>query len=232
MPISVSLSPLLRRRTKIVATLGPASSSADIIARLIDAGVDVFRMNMSHGDHAGHTTVFSTIRDVAANKDKPVAVLADLCGPKIRAGRFAGGSVELPTGATVVVTTREVEGTAELIPSQYEHLASDVQSGNRILLDDGNLELRVERVAGTEITCTVTVGGTLKDRKGMNLPGVQRVRSVIDGEGPRGRALRGGAGRRLHRAFVRPSPGGRARIAGAVAGSRIDGRHGSEDRKA
>lgn len=172
MPISVTLQPLLRRRTKIIATLGPASATAQVIEQLIEAGVDVFRLNMSHGDQAGHAATYAIAREVAAAAGKPVGILADLCGPKIRTGTFAGGFVELSTGAEVTVTTREVTGTADLIPSQYEQLASDVKPGDRILLDDGNLELQVKQVDGTEVACTVVVGGTLRDRKGMNLPGV------------------------------------------------------------
>lgn len=172
MPIATETRHLLRRRTKIVATLGPASSSPGMVERLIAAGVDVFRLNMSHGDHEGHERAYRTVRDAAARSGVPVAVLADLCGPKIRTGRFEGGKVELTAGSPVTVTVRDVLGAPGLIPSQYEALAGDVKPGDRILLDDGNLELRVERVEGSEIPCTVIVGGTLKDKKGMNLPGV------------------------------------------------------------
>ncbi|NJD18828.1 MAG: pyruvate kinase, partial [Gemmatimonadetes bacterium] len=172
MPIATESHHLLRRRTKIVATLGPASTGPGMIERLIRAGVDVFRLNMSHGDHAGHEAAYRTVRETAARLGVHTAVLAALCGPKIRTGRFEGGKVELTAGAEVTVTTRDVVGSPGLIPSQYGALAGDVKPGDRILLDDGNLELRVDRVASTEIACTVVVGGTLKDKKGMNLPGV------------------------------------------------------------
>ncbi len=172
MPIAAQPSLLKRRRTKIVATVGPASSSLDVLGQLIDAGVNVFRLNMSHGSHDGHRAAYESIRAAAGHRDKPVAVLADLCGPKIRCGKFEGGSIELRRDQRVTVTTRDVIGGPGLIPSQYGALASDVKRGDRILLDDGNLELRVERVEGTEIDCTVIDGGTLKDRKGINLPGV------------------------------------------------------------
>ena len=172
MPIATESRRLLRRRTKIVATLGPASAAPDMIERLIRAGVDVFRLNMSHGDHAGHEAAYRAVRETASRLGVHTAVLADLCGPKIRAGRFEGGKVELVTGSKVTVTTRDVLGSATLIPSQYEALAADVKVGDRILLDDGNLELKVESVQGSEIACTVIQGGTLKDKKGMNLPGV------------------------------------------------------------
>jgi len=173
MPIAAQPDLLKRRRTKIVATVGPASSSPEVLAELIDAGVNVFRLNMSHGTHDGHRAAYEAIRAVASQREKPIAVLADLCGPKIRCGKFDAGSIELHRDQVVTVTTRDVMGGPGLIPSQYAELASDVGSGDRILLDDGILELRVERVEGTEIECTVIEGGTLKDRKGINLPGVK-----------------------------------------------------------
>jgi pyruvate kinase len=163
---------LKRRRTKIVATVGPASSDPAVLEQLLHAGVDIFRLNMSHGEHADHRQSFERIRAAAGVVGKPVAILADLCGPKIRVGRFLGGSITLSPSERVVVTTRDVLGGPGLIPSQYHALAHDVRLGDRILLDDGLLELRVEGVAGTEITCAVVTGGVLKDRKGMNLPGV------------------------------------------------------------
>jgi pyruvate kinase len=172
MPIAAEPDLLKRRRTKIVATVGPASSSLEVLNDLIVAGVNVFRLNMSHGTHDAHRSAYEAIRIASDRNGKPVGVLADLCGPKIRCGKFDGGSIELRKGQSVTVTTRDVVGGPGLIPSQYEALASDVKSGDRILLDDGNLELRVEHVDGTEIACTVIAGGTLKDRKGINLPGV------------------------------------------------------------
>ncbi|HZY90203.1 MAG TPA: pyruvate kinase [Gemmataceae bacterium] len=165
-------SPAHRRRTKIVATVGPASREAHTLEALIRAGVDVFRLNLSHGDHAEHRTCFERVRAAAAAAGEPVAVLADLCGPKVRVGRFAGGRVTLAPGERITVTTRPVEGGPGLVPSQYAALADDVRPGDRILCDDGLIELRVESVAGTEVACVVLAGGVLKDRKGMNLPGV------------------------------------------------------------
>jgi pyruvate kinase len=163
---------LKRRRTKIVATIGPASRDLAVLQALIRAGVNVFRLNMSHGEHAEHRAAYEHIRASAAAADQPVAVLADLCGPKIRVGRFPGGRLELVTGQIVTVTVRDVPGGPGLIPSQYAELATDVRPDDRILLDDGMLELRVLAIDGTEVTCTVLNGGILKDRKGMNLPGV------------------------------------------------------------
>jgi pyruvate kinase len=166
-------STLLKRRTKIVATIGPASDSAGVIERLIRAGVNVFRLNMSHGGHSEKQSAYERIRSAAAALDEPIAVLADLCGPKTRVGSFLDGQIMLEDGGEVTVTTRDVLGEIGLIHSQYEQLADDVHAGDQILLDDGNIELNVEVVAGTEIACRVIHGGLLKDRKGMNLPGVR-----------------------------------------------------------
>ena len=165
--------PLLKvRRTKIVATLGPASSDKAAIVRLINAGADVFRLNMSHGDHETHRRTFANIQSAMRECGRHVAVLADLMGPKIRVGELEGGSIDLIAGASVTVTVRSVVGMDGLIPCQYEGLARDVGTGDAILLDDGRLELRVLSVDGPDILCTVIEGGRLKSRKGINLPGV------------------------------------------------------------
>ncbi len=163
---------LKRRRTKIIATVGPASREPATLEALIRAGVNIFRLNLSHGEQADHRVAFDRVRAAAYAVGEPVAVLADLCGPKIRVGRFANGSIVLNKGERVVVTTRPVVGELGLIPSQYAELAADIRHGDRILLDDGMLELRVEAIEGTEIPCTVMAGGLLKERKGMNLPNV------------------------------------------------------------
>ncbi len=164
---------LKRRRTRIVATLGPASSSDEVIEKLIIAGVDVFRLNFSHGVHEGHGQNIERVRRIAHQLGRHTAILADLCGPKFRVGTFEGGVIELKTGDTVTVTTRNVVGTATLIPSQYVELAEDIKAGDRILLDDGKLEMKVlETDKKTEVKVLVVQGGKLKDKKGMNLPGV------------------------------------------------------------
>ncbi len=172
MSIITDIKLLKNRRTKIIATLGPASNSADIIKQLIKAGANIFRLNMSHGDHASHANTYKLVRNIAEDLGKPIAVLADLCGPKIRVGRFKGGQITLLNGQSVTITTRNVEGDQDLIPSQYKALANDVTSGDRILLNDGNLELQVEDIHGTEISCKIIHGGVLKDNKGINLPNV------------------------------------------------------------
>ena len=160
------------RRTRIVATVGPASRDPEKLEALLEAGVNVFRLNMSHGTHEQHREVIGRVRGISARLGRHVTLLGDLCGPKIRVGHFAGGEMTLVSGQKVTVTTRDVPGGDGLIPSQYAALANDVRAGNRILLDDGLLELRVERVEGTEVECVVVHGGRLKDKKGMNLPGV------------------------------------------------------------
>ncbi|MCP5151050.1 MAG: pyruvate kinase [Ectothiorhodospiraceae bacterium] len=172
MPIDLDTSPLRNRRTRIVATLGPASDDETSIAALVEAGVDVFRLNMSHGDHASHGATLARIREAAARADRVVGVLADLAGPKIRVGRFRDGGIELVEGEAVRVTTRDVEGEPGLIPSQYPELARDVRSGDRMLLADGAMELVVLDSDGVEARCEVRRGGFLTDRKGINLPGV------------------------------------------------------------
>ena len=172
MPISTASKLLKRRRTRIVATLGPASAAPAVIEELVRAGVNVFRLNMSHGDHEGHRRLYESVRDVERRLGAVIAVLADLCGPKIRTGAFVGGSITLEPGRSVTVTTRDELGTIDRIPSQYAALVGDVRVGDRILLDDGNLELAVEAIATEELRCGVIRGGVLRDHKGMNLPGV------------------------------------------------------------
>jgi pyruvate kinase len=162
---------LKRRRTKIVATLGPASSDPASVRELLAAGVDVVRLNFSHGDHEGHAAAYRRVREAAAEAGRPVAVLGDLCGPKIRVGRLAAGQVELRSGETVTVTTRDVVGESALIPSQYAGLAADVSPGSRVLLSDGLMELQVTEVEDGEVRCLVVHGGILRDHKGINLPG-------------------------------------------------------------
>jgi pyruvate kinase len=164
---------LKRRRTKIVATLGPASSDPDRVRELLSAGVDVVRLNFSHGDHAGHAAAYARVRQAADEAGRPIAVLGDLCGPKIRVGKLEGGAVELHDGELVTVTTRDVVGAGATIPSPYAGLAGDVSPGSRVLLADGAMELRVTDVDGGDVRCRVVHGGTLRDHKGINLPGTQ-----------------------------------------------------------
>jgi pyruvate kinase len=161
------------RRTKIIATVGPASRSPEMLERLVRAGVNVFRLNFSHGTHDEHLAVIRAAREVGSRLHRPVALLQDLSGPKIRTGRVAGEGVTLVRGGRVAITTdTSVEGTAELISTTYEPLPRDVAAGEPILLDDGNLELKVLGVEGGRVLCEVVDGGVLRSNKGMNLPGV------------------------------------------------------------
>ncbi len=160
------------RRTKIVATLGPASESPEVIRTLIDAGVDAVRLNFSYGDLETHGRLIDAVREAAAAAGRDLAILQDLQGPKIRVGDLRGGSVRLRTGAQVRLTSKSIQGTATRISTTYDHLAQEVSSGDRILLDDGSIELVVDKVSRGEVFCAVVRGGILKSRKGMNLPGV------------------------------------------------------------
>jgi len=161
------------RRTKIIATLGPASSSERKIKELILAGVDVFRLNMSHGTHEQHGLAISRVRKLARKADRQVAIMADLCGPKIRAGKFVDGKITLKEDSQVIITCENEIGSQGRIVSQYKNLYQDVDPGDRILLDDGRLELVVERVQDKEVICKVIYGGILSDNKGINLPDTQ-----------------------------------------------------------
>lgn len=160
-------------RTRIVATLGPATDSPESIQALIEAGVDVFRMNFSHGNHVEHAARFERTRKIARSLGANVAMLQDLQGPKIRTGRLAGGGpVALTPGAKFTITTKALLGDATQVSTSYRALPNDVRPGDRILLDDGHLELRVLAKDDSRVDCEVVVGGPLGEHKGINLPGV------------------------------------------------------------
>jgi len=160
------------RRNKIVATVGPASCSKEMLLALMEAGADVFRLNFSHGQHDALTETVALIRQISRNRRRAVAILGDLQGPKIRTGMMRGDVMTLTSGESVVITTADVLGEHGVIPTTYNALPQDVSDGDRILLDDGLLELQVEKISGEQVHCRVLVGGQLKNRKGMNLPGV------------------------------------------------------------
>jgi len=162
---------LSNRRAKIVATIGPATSSKDALEKAVLAGMNVARLNFSHGDHAQHSQVIDDLRDLARKWEAPVSILQDLQGPKIRVGRLTGGSVELRPEQRIRLTTEEVLGNGDVIPVDFQGLPSTVGIGQRILLDDGLIELRVLGVNGPRVECEVVYGGVLKDRKGVNIPG-------------------------------------------------------------
>ncbi|MDO9541191.1 MAG: pyruvate kinase [Kiritimatiellia bacterium] len=161
------------RKTKIVATIGPSSNSPERLRELIKAGADVFRLNMSHGTLEDHLKTIAKIRSAGKEVGREAAILQDLCGPKIRVGAMEDGAVELQTGREVIVTTEPVIGTSEMFSTKYEKLAQDVRPHDHILLDDGAITLEATRVEGNKIYCMVRNGGTLKDHKGMNLPGIK-----------------------------------------------------------
>ncbi|RCL49012.1 MAG: pyruvate kinase [Prochlorococcus sp. MED-G72] len=173
----------LKRRTKIVATIGPATQSEEIITDLIKAGVTTFRLNFSHGDHKDHQERIKTIRKVSEKLDLDIGILQDLQGPKIRLGRFKDGPVKVKKGDKFSLTSNEVECTKSIANVTYNKLAEEVTSGKRILLDDGKIEMIVEKVdiGNNLLECKVTVGGVLSNNKGVNFPDVQlSVKALTD----------------------------------------------------
>jgi len=160
------------RRAKIVATLGPATESYEDIRGIIDAGVDVARMNLSHGTYEIHEKVYANVRKAAADANRAVAVLVDLQGPKIRLGKFEGGPYDLAVGDTFVITTEDIIGTKDICSTTFKGLPTDVSAGDPILIDDGKVTLRVLSTDGVRVTTTVEVAGPVSNNKGINLPGV------------------------------------------------------------
>ena len=161
------------RRTKIIATVGPSSADEAVLARMIRSGMDVARLNFSHGSRSSHARAIRRIRTAAAHVGRPVGLLLDLQGPKLRVGDFRGGSVYLRQGTEPLVTNLRSKGTPELIPAVYSGLMRDISVGDPVLLDDGKLELRVIRKERRGLRCKVVVGGRLGDHKGLNFPGVR-----------------------------------------------------------
>lgn len=157
-------------RTKVVATIGPASDSREMLGRLLDAGVNVLRLNFSHGTRESHAASLQRIREVADERRAVVAVMGDLGGPKIRLGSIAGGACTLAAGARVVLQRETVLGTPERLSSNYPALVDDVSVGDRILIDDGNVLLRAVEKRPDELVAVCEVGGVISDRKGINLP--------------------------------------------------------------
>jgi len=160
------------RRAKIVATLGPATSSYENIRAIIDAGVDVARMNLSHGSYDVHEAVYANVRQAADDAGRPVAVLVDLQGPKIRLGKFADGPHDLAVGDVFKITVDDILGTKEICGTTFKGLPHDVAPGDPLLIDDGRVKLRVLSTDGTVVTTEVVVAGTVSNNKGINLPGV------------------------------------------------------------
>ena len=159
-------------KTKIVATIGPASESPEMLARLIRAGMNVARLNFSHGDPSKHAQVIRRVRDAAREGGRRVAIMADLPGPKMRLGKIDPEPIQLLPGACLVLTNENIVGNAQRVSMSFEPLPRVVKRGNRIFLNDGLVQLIVERVAGNDVECIVVVGGELRSRKGLNLPGI------------------------------------------------------------
>ena len=171
------------RRTKIVATIGPATSSPEVLRAIIEAGATTLRLNFSHGTHADHQRNIRTIRQTAFELNQPVAILQDLQGPKIRLGKFENGSIVLQKGDRFTLTNRPVVGTQEISCVTYEYLAEEVPVGSKILLDDGKVEMLVEEINRDkgDLHCSVTVPGKLSNNKGVNFPGVYlSVKAMTD----------------------------------------------------
>ena len=160
------------RRAKIVCTIGPKTSSPEQLRALVDAGMDVARLNLSHGDHADHEKVYRGVREASDASGRAVGVLVDLQGPKIRTGRFAGGPVHLKPGQRFTITTRDVDGSETEVGTTYPGLPGDVRPGDILLIDDGKVTLRAVDVTDTDIVTETVVGGTVSNNKGINLPGV------------------------------------------------------------
>jgi pyruvate kinase len=179
-----SMQPLYsRRKTKIVATIGPATSDPAVLRELILAGATTLRLNFSHGSYEDHLKNIRSIRQVSNELNRPVAILQDLQGPKIRLGKFENGAIDLKKGDPFTLTSRQIPGTQEISSITYEPLAQEVPEGSTILLDDGKVEMKVDRVdkAAGELYCTVVVGGILSNNKGVNFPGVYlSVKALTD----------------------------------------------------
>ncbi|HEY7222808.1 MAG TPA: pyruvate kinase [Micromonosporaceae bacterium] len=162
----------MNRRAKIVCTLGPAVDGADFVRELVVAGMNVARLNFSHGDHSDHHRRYAWVREAAEATDRPVGILADLQGPKIRLGRFAEGSALWANGEQVVITSDDIVGTHDRVSVTYRKLPAEVHRGDRLLIDDGKVAVEVVDSDGTEITCRVTEGGPVSNSKGLSLPNV------------------------------------------------------------
>ncbi len=158
------------KKTKIIATIGPASRDPEVLEKLIEAGMNVCRLNFSHGTHAEHAALIQDIRRVASRLGQPVAILQDLSGPKIRTGTMGAGEVTLQVGQKFVLTNRDVPGDENEVGLTYPGLPHNVHSGDTLLLADGAMELEVDSATATDVNCTVKVGGLLTSHKGINLP--------------------------------------------------------------
>jgi pyruvate kinase len=163
---------LPKNKTKIVATIGPASEAPEMLERLIRAGLNVARLNFSHGDFASHAEHIRRIRSAAEAVGRRVAIMADLPGPKMRIGKIEPEPIQLHSGENFTLTPEEITGTPQRVSVSFKRLPEVVKPGDRLFLNDGLVQLTVERVAGSEVHCKVSVGGELRSKKGLNLPGI------------------------------------------------------------
>jgi len=161
------------RKTKIICTIGPATNTPEMIEKLVYAGMDVARLNFSHGYHEDHIKVIKTIREISNEIRKPIAILQDLQGPKIRTGKLKGGPITLTPGQIFTITTEQIDSTESMVSTTYKDLARDLGPGNTLLIDDGLLQLVVLESNGIRLKCEVIHGGLLKDNKGINIPDVK-----------------------------------------------------------
>lgn len=164
--------PIQSHKTKIVATIGPASDSQEMLERLLRAGMNIARLNFSHGDFTKHGEVITRIRAAARATGRRVAIMADLPGPKMRLGKIEPEPIQLRAGDRIVLTTEDIVGNAQRVSMSFKSLPQVVNAGDRLFLNDGLVQLQVERVSGGDVDCTVAVGGELSSRKGLNLPGI------------------------------------------------------------
>lgn len=162
----------MTRRAKIVCTLGPATDNDTQVRALVEAGMDVARLNFSHGNYSDHEASYNRVRKASDATGRAVGILADLQGPKIRLGRFAEGPTRWANGETVRITVQDCEGTHDRVSTTYKNLAQDAQPGDRLLVDDGKVALIVEHVDGDDVVCTVTEGGPVSNNKGLSMPGM------------------------------------------------------------
>ena len=161
------------RKTKIICTIGPASEEVPVLIRMMEAGMNVARLNFSHGSHEEHKRRIDNVRQAAAQFGQPVAIMLDTKGPEIRTGLLQAGKVQLTAGQRFVLTKRPVAGDENEVQISYENLPQEVTPGDHILLADGLINLLVESTEKTDIVCTVLNGGTLGEKKGVNVPGVR-----------------------------------------------------------
>ncbi|HPC45570.1 MAG TPA: pyruvate kinase, partial [Candidatus Latescibacteria bacterium] len=158
------------RRTKIVCTIGPQTASIEQLRALVDAGMNVARVNFSHGTHEGHRSVIRAVRALRGQYGEPVGVLADLSGPKIRLGKLPGGSCRVETGQTIILTCDTGGNCGDRFPINYPYLSEDVKVGDSVVMNDGDVSARVTEIRGGDVVCVVEDGGMLGDNKGVNFP--------------------------------------------------------------